>query len=81
AAAALAASFVVAAGLVLALGDPHGGEPRVQVAITMREPAARPAAQAPAAQQPQVITTEPGTAPLQRSAEEVETASGVTVVR
>lgn len=81
AAAALAAGFAVAAGLVLALGDPQGGEPRVQVAIAMREPAARPAAQAPVAQQPQVITTAPGTAPLQRSAEEIETASGVTVVR
>ncbi|MEE7502969.1 divergent polysaccharide deacetylase family protein [Methylobacterium mesophilicum] len=81
AAAALATGFAVAAGLVLALGDPHGGEPSVQVAITMREPAARPAAQAPAVQQPQVTTTNPGTAPLQRSAEEVETASGVTVVR
>lgn len=81
AAAALAAGFAVAAGLVLALGDPHGGEPRVQVAIATREPAARPAAQAPVAQQPQVITTAPGTAPLQRSAEEIETASGVTVVR
>ncbi|MET3409557.1 divergent polysaccharide deacetylase family protein [Methylobacterium sp. 1030] len=81
AAAALAAGFAVAAGLVLALGDPQGGEPRVQVAIATREPAPHPAAQAPVAQQPQVITTAPGTAPLQRSAEEVETASGVTVVR
>ena len=37
AAAAIAAGFAVAAGLVLALGDPDGGEPRVQVAIAMRD--------------------------------------------
>ncbi|MDE4909809.1 divergent polysaccharide deacetylase family protein [Methylobacterium sp. 092160098-2] len=81
AAAAIAAGFAVAAGLVLALGDPDGGEPRVQVAIAMREPTMRPATQAPPTLQPQVLATAPSTAPLQRSAEEVETASGVTVVR
>ncbi|MGH1591574.1 divergent polysaccharide deacetylase family protein [Methylobacterium phyllosphaerae] len=81
AAAAIAAGFAVAAGLVLVLGDPQGGEPRVQVAIAMREPAVRPTVQAPPAPQAQIVTTTPGTAPLQRSAEEIETASGVTVVR
>jgi len=81
AAAAIAGGFVVSAGLIVALGDPQGGEPRVQVAITMREPAVRPTAQAPVPAQPDAIATAPGTAPLQRSAEEIETASGVTVVR
>ncbi|WP_238183715.1 divergent polysaccharide deacetylase family protein [Methylobacterium trifolii] len=77
AAAGLAASSVA---LVLALGDPQGGEPRVTVAITLREPlpiASRPQPVAEAAE-PAAPTP---SLPTQRSAEEIETASGVTVVR
>ncbi|MCJ2015074.1 divergent polysaccharide deacetylase family protein [Methylobacterium sp. J-076] len=79
-AAGLAGAGVLAAfGLLVAFGDPEGGEPRVRAAIALREPAAAPrpvaaAAAAPAA----VVEVSP---PQQRSAEEVETASGVTVVR
>lgn len=67
-------------GSLLLLGDPQGGEPRVTVAITQREPAAQPAPApqpvAAAAPEPEAPAVRP-----QRSAEEIETASGVTVVR
>ncbi len=80
-AAAIGAGGTLAAlGLgVLILGDPQGGEPRVTVAITLREPAPAPAAPP----QPQVAAAEaePSAPRAQRSAAEVETASGVTVVR
>ncbi|WP_375462801.1 divergent polysaccharide deacetylase family protein [uncultured Methylobacterium sp.] len=64
-------------GLVLLFGDPQAGEPRITVAITVRE--APPAAARP---QASVVAVEPDAPPkLQSSAAEVETASGVTVVR
>ncbi|GJD92353.1 hypothetical protein BHAOGJBA_5906 [Methylobacterium hispanicum] len=75
-----AAVLALGAGALVAFGDPQGGEPRVTVAITLREPAPAPqVAQAPAA----ALAPEPDTPPprAQRSAEEVESASGVTVVR
>lgn len=82
AAGAIAGGLLAASGLVLALGDPQGGEPRVEVAITLREPLARPAP-APVAAVPEspgpVVVNAGGS--QQRSAEEIETASGVTVVR
>ena len=79
---AIAAALLAACGFILVTGDPQGGEPRVEVAITMRAPAARPAP-APVAQAPEpqaAVVLQSGNA-QQRSAEEVETASGVTVVR
>ncbi|MDP4002243.1 divergent polysaccharide deacetylase family protein [Methylobacterium sp. NEAU K] len=82
AAGAILATLVAATGLVLALGDPHGGEPRVEVAIAQREPLARQAA-APVAvvpERPVAPVVQAGNS-LQRSADEIETASGVTVVR
>jgi len=78
---AIAAALAGAAGLVLLLGDPQGGEPRVEAKITLRETAARPSAPLPPTADQQVATAAPATSGLQRSAEELETASGVTVVR
>ena len=80
AAGAIAAGLVLSLGLVIALGDPQGGEPHAEALITFREPVARPTAPAPAAE-PQVATMSPGPSQLQRSADEIESASGVTVVR
>ncbi|MDP4023062.1 divergent polysaccharide deacetylase family protein [Methylobacterium sp. NEAU 140] len=74
----LAAALAGAVGLVLALGDPRGGEPRVRVAITLREPSRAVVPEAPPAAP---VAASPAAIPQQRSAEEVETASGVTVVR
>ena len=66
-------------GLVLLLGDPKAGEPRVQLAITVRDVV--PVAERPASPDA-VAANEPAPAPkLQSSAVEVESASGVTVVR
>ncbi|GJD59183.1 divergent polysaccharide deacetylase family protein [Methylobacterium dankookense] len=67
-------------GSLLLFGDPQGGEPRVTVAITLREPVAVPT---PAPQAVAAAAPEPEAPPArtQRSAEEIETASGVTVVR
>jgi len=76
---ATGALLVAVFGSVLLFGDPQGGEPRVTVAITLRDPAPvraeapQIAAVAPEAEAPPART--------QRSAEEIETASGVTVVR
>ena len=81
AAGAIAGGLLAACGLVLALGDPQGGEPRVEVAITMREPRARPAPALVAAPEPQGAVVVNAGGAQQRSAEEIETASGVTVVR
>lgn len=75
-----AAVLALGAGALVAFGDPQGGEPTVTVAITLREPNPPPrVAQAPAA----APVAEPEAPPprAQRSAEEVESASGVTVVR
>lgn len=74
-----AAVLALGTGALILLGDPQGGEPRVTVAITLREPA-------PAPQVVQAPAVAPGPEPqapprAQRSAEEIESASGVTVVR
>lgn len=80
AAGAIAAALALSIGLVIALGDPQGGEPHAEAVIVFREAPPRPAAPVAAAE-PQVAATAPGQGQLQRSAEEIETASGVTVVR
>ena len=75
------ATFLVAGiGLALALGDPRGGEPRARATITLREPLAPKRAHvSPESPDPTPVVAI--AASQQRSAEEVETASGVTVVR
>ena len=78
---AIMAALLATAGLVVALGDPTGGEPRAEAKITLREPMPRSAPPAPVVAAAPIAATQPGTSPLQRSAEEIETASGVTVVR
>jgi hypothetical protein len=78
---AIAIALAGSAGLVLLLGDPQGGEPRVEAKITLREPSIRPAAPIPTAVDLQATAPAPAASRLQRSAEELETASGVTVVR
>lgn len=78
---AIAIALAGSVGLVLLLGDPQGGEPRVEAKITLREPSIRPAAPIPPAVDPQATAPAPAASRLQRSAEELETASGVTVVR
>lgn len=80
AAGAIAAAFVATASLVLILGDPQGGEPRVETTITRREPMSRPPPAAAVAEAPPAVAVA-SPSQLQRSAEEVETASGVTVFR
>ena len=78
-AAGLAGVGLAALGLVVLLGDPTAGEPRVQVAISVRE--AMPVAGRAPSPEP-AASPEPAPAPkLQSSAVEVESASGVTVVR
>lgn len=74
-----ATGFLAAFGLLLAFGDPQGGEPQARALIDLREPgpASKPAPAVAAAAVPPAIEIPPP----QRSAEEVETASGVTVVR
>ena len=78
---AIATALLATVGLVIALGDPTGGEPRVEARITMREMPARPAPAAPVATEAPVAAVQSGQGPLQRNAEEIETASGVTVFR
>ncbi|KAB1076149.1 divergent polysaccharide deacetylase family protein [Methylobacterium planeticum] len=68
------------AALLVLLGDPHGGDPRVTVAITMR-PSAPAEAKAAPAELARVAEADPPPVPTHRSAEEVESASGVVVVR
>ncbi|MCJ2130935.1 divergent polysaccharide deacetylase family protein [Methylobacterium sp. E-045] len=69
---AVAVASLAVGGTILAMtGDPRGGEPSAIATITLREPAAPP----PVAKAPEP----PASAP--RSAGEVETASGVHVVR
>lgn len=76
-----AGCLLAAFGLVLAFGDPQGGEPSARAVIDLRDPAPVKPAPKPSA----VIAAAPSPVenapPAQRSAEEVETASGVTVVR
>ena len=84
AAGSLAIALAGAAGLVLALGDPQGGEPRAHAAITLRETLAKPVQEAAAPVPQPPVAAAPGVAAAasqQRSADEIETASGVTVVR
>ncbi len=73
------AGLLAVAGLIVALGDPDAGEPMARATITLREPPPpRAAPTLPAPPPPAVVENAP---PQQRSADEVETASGVTVVR
>lgn len=81
---ALGGALVLALGLLFLLGDSRGGEPRVVVAVTLRDAPPPPsvpretvAEVPPAPETPHRADASTG----QRSAEEVETASGVTVVR
>lgn len=70
---ALVAGLVVAGSILAIVGDPQGGEPRVTATIDLRQPVgAAPASSMPDREKP---------ATAQRSADEVESASGVTVVR
>jgi hypothetical protein len=67
-------AMLVVGGSILALtGDPEGGEPRVTVAITIRE--------APPPVTAAVAAIKEGPVSGQRSAQEIENASGVVVVR
>ena len=76
-AAGLGGLGLAALGLVVLFGDPTAGEPRVRIAIATREAPPVPARAAPAE-----AAAEPAPAPkLQSSADEVESASGVTVRR
>lgn len=68
----VAAGLAIAGSILVMVGDPQGGEPRVTAAIALREPDSAAPAAIPAPEKP---------APAQRSAGEVESASGVTVVR
>ncbi|WP_348645243.1 divergent polysaccharide deacetylase family protein [Methylobacterium sp. BTF04] len=69
----LAGGLVIAGSILVVAGDPQGGEPRANVAIAMRDPA--PAETAPA------LPERDKPVAAQRSANEVESASGVVVVR
>ncbi|GJD94361.1 divergent polysaccharide deacetylase family protein [Methylobacterium iners] len=70
----LVGALVVGVSIVAVTGDPQGGEPRVIVPIAIREaPAAAP--------QPVAAAIREVPASSQRSAQEVENASGVVVVR
>ncbi|MCJ2036690.1 divergent polysaccharide deacetylase family protein [Methylobacterium sp. J-068] len=70
----LVAGLVVGLSILVVVGDPEGGEPSAVAAITLREPVMAPvAAQVPPkAERPKSASS---------SADEVETASGVTVFR
>lgn len=72
------AGLLAAAGLVLVLGDPDAGEPQARATITLRDPPPKPA---PVVTPPPPVAVVENAPPQQRSADEVETASGVTVVR
>lgn len=71
----LIAGLVIAGSVLAVVGDPNGGEPRAIAAIALREPAP--------ADLPQNAATATAIPPAsaQRSAGEVESASGVTVFR
>ncbi|MGU3538683.1 divergent polysaccharide deacetylase family protein [Methylobacterium sp. A54F] len=75
----LGGATLLGLALLLVLGDPRGGEPRAAVTIALRE--AEPAPPRPRAEPPREPEPVPAAAPAQRSAEEVESASGVVVVR
>lgn len=75
-----AGCLLAAFGLVLVLGDPQAGEPSARAVIDLRDaPPARPEPKpAAVAAMPAPVEAAP---PAQRTADELETASGVTVVR
>ncbi|GEP05650.1 divergent polysaccharide deacetylase family protein [Methylobacterium oxalidis] len=78
--AGLGAGALAAVGLLYLAGDPRGGEPRIVAPIALREVPAE--AQRPAPAEPvRTAEAELPPVPAQRSAEEVESASGVTVFR
>jgi hypothetical protein len=66
------------AALIVAFGDPDAGEPKARAMIALRDPPPKPA---PVAAAPAPLPVVENAPPQQRSADEVETASGVTVVR
>jgi len=68
----LALVLVGGVSLLAIIGDPQGGEPVAVATITLRDPPPAPVAALPASEKPVAA---------QRSADAVETASGVTVVR
>ncbi|MER2264892.1 divergent polysaccharide deacetylase family protein [Methylobacterium oxalidis] len=78
--AGLGAGTLAAFGLLYLIGNPRGGEPRFVAPIALREAPAE--AQRPAPAEPvRTAEAELPPVPAQRSAEEVESASGVTVFR
>jgi len=69
----LVAGLVLGASILVVAGDPEGGEPSAVAVIALREPVApEPTTQAP---KPEAVKSGPS------SASDVETASGVIVVR
>ncbi|KQP10001.1 hypothetical protein ASF28_02185 [Methylobacterium sp. Leaf99] len=68
----LVLGVVAGVSILVATGDPQGGEPVAIATIALREPSPAPVAAIPAPEKPVAA---------QRSADAVETASGVTVVR
>ena len=80
-AAGAAGGMLIFVGLLVLFGDPRGGEPRVTVTITRREAPPAEARSAPAESARLAEIEPPVPVPSQRSAEEVESASGVVVVR
>jgi len=73
---ALVLSLVAGVSALAVMGDPHGGEPVAVAAIALREAApAAPMAEKAPEKIPEKLAAGP------RSADAVETASGVTVVR
>lgn len=69
----LVAVLVIGGSLLAVTGDPEGGEPRVSVPIAIRA--------APTPEKPAVAAIKETPASGQRSAQEIESASGVVVVR
>lgn len=77
-----ALTALLLAGTALALlGDPRGGEPHAETTIVLREIPPTPAKTADAANDGHGSPPSDGRSSLQRSAEQVEQASGVTVTR
>ncbi|AWN42102.1 divergent polysaccharide deacetylase family protein [Methylobacterium durans] len=78
--AGLGAALLASIALLFVVGDPRGGEPRATAVIALRKmPSERPR---PAPEESvRTVEAELPPAPAQSSAEEVETASGVTVFR
>ncbi|MCJ2081266.1 divergent polysaccharide deacetylase family protein [Methylobacterium sp. J-090] len=68
----LGLGFITGVSILVVTGDPQGGEPVAIATISLRDPPPTPVAATPASEKPIAA---------QRSADAVETASGVTVVR